>query len=269
MSANEASTPPAADQHPPSFEDERHSARRDRDEARADRARAAAHLADAYRDDLTGALSRRPGRECLEREIARALAARASLTIAYADLDGLKRVNDQRGHAGGDRLLRQVGAALINNLRPYDLVIRDGGDEFICALIDSSREEAEQIMTRVLEEVERYDPLASLSVGYAELQRDDTLESLVERADKAMYFTRQSTRDDTSLPTDGRPRVSCLHCDERMNLQIETTIDTGSRSYTASCRTCRLGVRVSVPGRSSRFTGHENVDRTINLTDRT
>ena len=268
MSADEASTTPA-DRHAPDFEAQRRTAQRDRDEARADRERAAAHLADAYRDDLTGALSRRPGRECLEREITRAHAARTSLTVAYADVDGLKRVNDQRGHAGGDRLLRQVGAALINNLRPYDLVIRDGGDEFVCALIDSSREDAERTMQRVLEELARYDPPAGCSVGYAELQRDDTLESLLERADKAMYLTRQPTRDHTSRPTDSRPQVSCVDCDELMSIHIEATSDTGSRSYMATCPTCRLGVRVSVPGLSSRRSGHESVDRVINLTDRT
>ena len=56
------------------------------------------------------------------------------LTLAFVDVDGLKKVNDAQGHAVGDQLLRDVGAALRTQLRAYDLVVRYGGDEFLCAL---------------------------------------------------------------------------------------------------------------------------------------
>ena len=66
---------------------------------------------------------------CLEQ-----LAPGSSLAAAFVDVDKLKAVNDSRGHAAGDRLLIEVVEALRSNLRPYDLVIRCGGDEFVCVM---------------------------------------------------------------------------------------------------------------------------------------
>ena len=248
---------------------ESRAAQADRDEARADRERAAAHLARAYRDDLTGALSRRPGRECLEREITRAHAARTPLTVVFADVDGLKRVNDQRGHASGDHLLHAVGAALVNNLRPYDIVIRYGGDEFVCALIDSSPDDARRTLQRVHEQIVRHHPLARLSVGYAALRAGDTLDPLLERADNDMYQRRQHQRDQSARPATTQPRVDCLHCNQPMNLEPCDAYALPNPSYAATCPTCRHSIRLSVPAPPSRFPGHETVEPRITLPNRT
>ena len=54
--------------------------------------------------------------------------------VAFIDVDGLKAVNDRRGHADGDELLRGVVQCVKRNLRPYDFIMRFGGDEFVCVL---------------------------------------------------------------------------------------------------------------------------------------
>jgi diguanylate cyclase (GGDEF)-like protein len=241
------------------------AAQRDRDDARADRERAAVHLAQAYRDDLTGTLTRRPGRACLEREISRARAARTPFTLAFADVDGLKHVNDHSGHASGDRLLQAVGAALLDNLRPYDIVIRYGGDEFVCALLDSSPDDAQRIMTRVQDQLARHDPPVRLSVGYADLRPDDSLDHLLQRADRAMYLTRTGPQGRGTPSTRAWPEMSCVPCNERMDVHIDTSSDLGG---TATCRTCGHSIRLR-PAHSPVRHRVNAVEPVITLTDRT
>ena len=79
-------------------------------------------------------------------ELERAKRTASPLAIAYVDVVGLKAVNDTMGHAAGDTLLKHVVAHLTAHLRPYDLIIRLGGDEFLCAMpnlaLASARAEA-------------------------------------------------------------------------------------------------------------------------------
>ncbi len=91
-------------------------------------------------DELTGTLRRGAGMAALQREIDRARRLKEKgLAVIFIDVDGLKEVNDHDGHAAGDERLRATVAAMRERLRSYDLVIRYGGDEFICVLTGSSR----------------------------------------------------------------------------------------------------------------------------------
>ena len=143
-------------------------------------------IAQASRDELTGLLNRSVGQRALEAEIQRAHRAERALSVIFADVDGMKQVNDTRGHAGGDRVLQALGAALREVLRPYDLGVRWGGDEFVVVLPEVGLDQAQAIGERV---TERFAELTSLNVtcGSAELQREETAASLVERADREMY----------------------------------------------------------------------------------
>ena len=78
----------------------------------------------------------------LDREMARAQRTGHSLVLAFVDVNGLKAINDSRGHTTGDRVLREVVETLRSQLRSYDLIIRFGGDEFLCAIPGVSMDEA-------------------------------------------------------------------------------------------------------------------------------
>lgn len=174
-------------------DDDANALARDRAAAAEDRARAAEFLQAVYRDELTGALMRRAGREQLAAEIDRTRRGGGRLVVAFVDADGLKQLNDTRGHGAGDVLLAVVGSSLRASLRTYDLVIRYGGDEFVCALPGATLSACEQGIARAQRQVSRKIPGASFSVGYAELQSTDSLEDVVRRADEDMYARRAST----------------------------------------------------------------------------
>ena len=169
---------------------DRHAALLDRLEAASDRAEATAEQAFMSTDDLTGAYNRGPGFAELKREIARARRMGKPLTLAFVDVDGLKAINDTQGHAAGDRLLREVAATIRSHLRPYDLMIRYGGDEFVCVLFDMDMSDALDRFSHVNADLGKTQS-ASVTVGLAILTGDDDLDALLQRADGYMYGVRQ------------------------------------------------------------------------------
>ncbi|MDQ3954015.1 MAG: GGDEF domain-containing protein [Actinomycetota bacterium] len=104
------------------------------------------------------------------------------------DVDNLKEKNDSLGHVAGDRLLREAVESIRANLRSYDLIVRFGGDEFVCALIEVSMPQTAERFAAVNAKLE--DLEASITVGLAEMRAGDSLADLVERADQALYVNR-------------------------------------------------------------------------------
>ena len=172
---------------------ERIAAAADREAAAADRARAAADRRYADLDELTGVFRRGPGELALAHEIDRSRRAGRPLVAAVVDVDALKAVNDSLGHAAGDDLLRDVPRAITSVLRSYDVVVRWGGDEFVCALSGVSLDVATDRFAEMRRRFAALRPGASISAGLARLADDDTLESLIARADAALYRTRTTT----------------------------------------------------------------------------
>ena len=105
--------------------------------------------------------------------------------------DNLKRTNDSHGHTAGDRLLRATADAIRAHLREYDLLIRFGGDEFVCGLLDMTMEVAESRFDALNADLAESQQ-ASVTVGLAELHEGDAVEDLVTRADEVMYLARKN-----------------------------------------------------------------------------
>ena len=136
-------------------------------------------------DDLTGVLRRAAGIAATEREIARARRQKTPLTVAFVDVDGLKQANDTSGHAAGDVLLKSLAAALKVGLRGQDLVLRYGGDEFVCVLPDTPMNAGAEKLRKI--EAEAKSAGFGFSMGLAELARSDDVVSLLGRADGELY----------------------------------------------------------------------------------
>lgn len=136
-------------------------------------------------DELTGVLRRAAGISAAEREIARARRHNAALSVAFVDLDGLKEANDKTGHAAGDELLRGLVGALKSGLRDDDVVLRFGGDEFVCVLPETSAKQARARLGEV--QLEAAKAGVRFSMGVSELQRNDDVVSLFARADRDLY----------------------------------------------------------------------------------
>jgi diguanylate cyclase (GGDEF)-like protein len=173
---------------------ERIAAAADRVAAAADRQQAAVDRRQAGLDELTGVFRRGTGELALSHELARSRRSRRPLVLALIDVDGLKAVNDSEGHAAGDALLRDVVTAITSTMRAYDVTVRWGGDEFVCVLSDTSLEVASERVSGIQRALDALREGASISAGLAELNEDDSLESLTARADRALYRAK-ATRD--------------------------------------------------------------------------
>lgn len=173
---------------------DRAAAALDREGAAADRRGAAELMKNAYRDHLTGALLRSAGTDLLLRAADRARRDDDSFAVMFVDVDNLKSVNDQHGHAAGDLVLAAVGAALQQGLRSYDIVVRYGGDEFVCALPGLALVDAERRAEQLHAIMRASETGASISIGFAELRQNEALDAVVGRADRDMYNRRRAHR---------------------------------------------------------------------------
>lgn len=169
---------------------------------------------DAYRNKLEAAeyiaafdsLTGLGSRLWTESQIECRIAQSAVFSIALLDIDGFKQVNDTHGHLAGDDVLRLFAAELKNACRASDIAGRWGGDEFI-VLLDNELEAARNQTRRLRQWVSGsytiqgrsgpYEQLVCVSIGIAEFKPNDTVQSLLERADQEMYREKDSARQHT------------------------------------------------------------------------
>jgi diguanylate cyclase (GGDEF)-like protein len=146
----------------------------------------------AHNDMLTGIPNRRAWELELPREMARVRRHGGRLCVALLDLDHFKRFNDQHGHQGGDRLLKEATAAWRTRIRSTDLLARYGGEEFAVLLRDCGPSEAVQ----VLDDLRAVTPLGqTFSAGVAQWDGQESPERLVGRADVGLYEAKRAGRD--------------------------------------------------------------------------
>jgi diguanylate cyclase (GGDEF)-like protein len=169
---------------------DREQAARDRDgaarevlQAHAERDALLAQLASAETDGLTGTRSRATGLEDFDHELARARRTFAPLVIAYVDVVGLKAVNDAHGHGAGDALLQHAVNAIRGHLRSYDLIVRIGGDEFMCVMSGATIQYAHQRFAAIQTTLAAARYPCEIKVGFAALTDQDTASDLIQRAD--------------------------------------------------------------------------------------
>jgi diguanylate cyclase (GGDEF)-like protein len=176
------------------------------------RLRASMHGAEQHRreleqaathDGLTGLLNRTAALAMIDRDLAQASRAGGQVMALFVDLDGLKSINDEHGHAAGDDALRLTADALRATTRSGDVVARLGGDEFLVASIVGDRVEVQLLAERIREAVAaqqlfgRNGPIPlHCSIGMALSDRAvGTVDALIHRADSALYLAKGRGRD--------------------------------------------------------------------------
>lgn len=172
---------------------DRAAAAREREAARLARAEADHRARLAATDELTGAWTRRFGLAQLERELERVRRTGEALTIAFVDVDRLKEVNDESGHPAGDRLLRQTVDVMRANVRPYDIVVRFGGDEFLCAMPGLGPDDARERLAAIAAALAVSQPGHSISFGVSEHEPGVELDDLIARADTDLLDARRTS----------------------------------------------------------------------------
>jgi two-component system cell cycle response regulator len=167
----------------------------------------------ATTDALTGLMNRRAFITSMEAELSRARRYDYPLTLLLLDVDHFKQVNDKRGHAAGDRVLSAIGAHLRTTFRRSDFAARWGGEEFVVGLTSTPLEggylTAER-MREALSRLEIHDDKGELipvtaSVGLSVLQKSDSLDALLDRADRAMYASKSAGRNQVTVAAEDRP----------------------------------------------------------------
>lgn len=153
----------------------------------------------ARTDSLTALPNRRVLEERLEDELHRSARSRRSFAVAIVDLDRFKAINDNHGHLAGDEALQAFAAVLRAHARQTDFVARFAGDEFAMILIDVDPISARAIVERMLEAIRGIRLTSgvgmSASVGIALSYPVDSAETVIERADAALYQAKQAGRD--------------------------------------------------------------------------
>jgi diguanylate cyclase len=156
----------------------------------------------AQQDHLTGTLNRRGMDNAFEREFGRADRASTPVSVALLDIDHFKKLNDSLGHDAGDVALAHLSRVVKETLRPTDVVARYGGEEFVIIMPETGVQEGINVMTRVQRELtknfflhDNQRVLITFSAGVAERRPEEDQESIIKRADEALYQAKHAGRN--------------------------------------------------------------------------
>ena len=168
-------------------------------------------------DALTGAYNRNKIEQLLEREIERAVRYKSTLSLILFDLDHFKTVNDTYGHLSGDYVLKTVIRIIQEHIRKTDSLGRWGGEEFMLLAPETGMEQAIELAEKIRQHVELFAyknvGTITISCGLAELKAGDTIDSLIKRADDALYKAkRNGEKQGRSRQSDlVDPRLMSIH----------------------------------------------------------
>jgi diguanylate cyclase (GGDEF)-like protein len=156
----------------------------------------------ATHDKLTGLFNRRYADDFLQRQIENSIRHDRDFTIALADIDHFKQVNDRHSHAVGDAVLQRVAKILSDRCRKTDVIARYGGEEFLLCFPDTNPEFAEQICSQIRNAVEKADwsDVAdginiTISFGIAEVGENSRRTGVLSDADTRLYQAKHKGRN--------------------------------------------------------------------------
>ena len=158
---------------------------------------------DSETDPLTGVGTRRVLERVLKTEYARATRYNNYFSVAIVDIDNFKEINDNAGHAAGDRALQQLAKIMRNNVRTTDMIItRYGGDEFVMVMPETKLKGAKVLLERLRRQVKGISipkvQSITISCGLAEWNQGpppDNAETILKRADTALYQAKRKGRN--------------------------------------------------------------------------
>lgn len=156
----------------------------------------------SYRDELTGLYNRRGFIELAEQQMKIAGRMQRGMLLLFADMDGMKQINDQYGHQEGDRALRETADILRKTFRESDIVARIGGDEFVALTLETKTENAGILHDRLIQYLSDrnargdlpYGVSLSIGITYYDHNRPETIEKLLARGDTLMYEEKKKRK---------------------------------------------------------------------------
>ena len=153
-------------------------------------------------DALTSLPNRLKLNTVLDAEYLRAMRNWRPLSVIILDLDNFKLVNDELGHMTGDKVLKDVASILKTSIRAIDIPGRWGGEEFLIICPETDIEGAKLVAGRIIHKVREFafssNRKQTISAGIASLTEDDTIETMLTRADKSLYAAKSNGRDQFS-----------------------------------------------------------------------
>ena len=162
----------------------------------------------AETDFLTGIANRRKFLAVLETEIIEAKRYGIPLAVIFFDIDHFKRINDDHGHQAGDQVLRELAHVVGNTIRHTDIFARFGGEEFTILVHDNDVRTGRDLAEKIRQNIERHEFPATgavtCSFGVAQFYEDDCVETIIKRADEAMYAAKQLGRNRVETRCDYR-----------------------------------------------------------------
>jgi len=162
----------------------------------------------ATTDSLTGLYNRRFLFERAESEINRSVRHNSPISVVMADLDFFKKINDNHGHIAGDTILVEVSKIIRKSLRTIDISGRYGGEEFIIILPETDQKESFHVAERIRRSIEQHNFIIddstvsiTISLGIATITPDDndSLDTLINHADIALYKSKDTGRNKTTI----------------------------------------------------------------------
>ncbi|MEA2188935.1 MAG: hypothetical protein QOK16_3946 [Solirubrobacteraceae bacterium] len=187
---------------------DRHAAAQDREQgacerqqALADREALARQAAIIETDELTGARPRAAGLVDLDHELQRCSRAGGRLVIAYVDVIGSKTLDESQDHSTRDELLRCVAARMHEHLRAYDLIVRLGANEFLCAMSSMTLSAARERFGEIATVIDAAPGAGAIAIGFAVLTSHETASELIARAGSDLIVTRGGVSTTDNSPS--------------------------------------------------------------------